>query len=168
MAPSTIYTLRKFTRRHKAALTTAAAFVTLLVLGSAVAAFQAVQNKAIAGTAKANEIKANRNAAAAVTARKASQEQSFKLAVDRGLALCRQRRVGGSKILTACHDGIARIWDVESREVIARCELPTRPPTADFFDSQGTQIVVADMTGNIYFWDATSNEKHRLAFGIST
>ena len=345
VAPSTFYTLRKFARRNKATLTTSAAFAALLLLGTAVATIQAVQNKKIARTATVNSLKAQESEAEAVAARQMSQEQSFDLATDRGLNLCRQQRVGegmhwlaraltlapagsepmqrvirvnlagwskklnqvetifphensvvcvavspdgtlvltgatdgtatlwtrdgdvvkrlkrhteethevgfsedgtlffttsysgdvqiwntksltlqcewghdhgamgaaliprpkglwfavsctdgnvtirdvetqkpleplakqphnvhdlrvsrdGSRIVTACHDGFARIWDVETRELIAEREhRPTRLASADFIDPQGTQAVVADMAGNIYFWDTVSDTEYRV------
>ena len=338
VAPSTLYTMRKFARRHKVSLMTASTFVASLLLSAAVATYQATQNMAIAKIAMENEAAAKRNAREADAARDVSQKLSFDLAVDRGLSLCRQQRVGegmhwlarglelapdgsdamqrvlraglagwtselnqvdaifphencvvcvavspdakliltgasdgtaklwtcngelikgldrhqeevhevgfsndgalfyttsysgevkiwdtqtrtrqhqwtyghgamgvafipyrdavqlavsctdgsvsirdpqtgkvepfvkllhnahdlrvsrdGSRILVACHDGYARIWEVATREQIVKRRYPTRLATADFANPQGTQIVVADLTGNIYFYDTTAD-----------
>jgi hypothetical protein len=66
-APSTLYTLRKFARRHQTGLTLAGAFVALLIAGAAVSTWQAVRAtraeraqsllRAEAERARANEMK---------------------------------------------------------------------------------------------------------------
>src|SRR6516162_7707457 len=63
--PSTTYRLRKFARKHKASLATAAGFAALLLLGTAVSAWQAVRATQAEVAALANEHQANANAAKA-------------------------------------------------------------------------------------------------------
>jgi WD40 repeat protein/tRNA A-37 threonylcarbamoyl transferase component Bud32 len=60
--PSTGYKLRKFARKHKAGLATAAGFAVLLVLGTAVSTWQAVRATQAEAVALVNEHQANDNA----------------------------------------------------------------------------------------------------------
>jgi WD40 repeat protein/serine/threonine protein kinase len=60
--PSAGYRLRKFTRKHKKLLTTAAAFAALLLLGVAASAWQAVRATEAEAVAQANERQAKDNA----------------------------------------------------------------------------------------------------------
>jgi WD40 repeat protein/serine/threonine protein kinase len=60
--PTAGYKLRKFARKHKAGLATAAGFAALLLLGTAVSAWQAVRATQAETVAMANEQKANTNA----------------------------------------------------------------------------------------------------------
>ncbi|HLJ95397.1 MAG TPA: serine/threonine-protein kinase [Gemmataceae bacterium] len=63
--PTTAYKLRKFARKHRAGLATAVGFAALLVLGTAVSAWQAVRATQAEAVALANEQQANANATAA-------------------------------------------------------------------------------------------------------
>jgi WD40 repeat protein/serine/threonine protein kinase len=63
--PTTGYRLRKFARIHKAGLATAVGFAALLVLGTAVSAWQAVRATQAETVALANELRADAHAAQA-------------------------------------------------------------------------------------------------------
>src|SRR5262249_25565693 len=63
--PTAGYKLRKFARKHKAGLATAAGFAALLVLGTAVSAWQAARARQAEAVARANEQQAAANAAQA-------------------------------------------------------------------------------------------------------
>src|SRR5207245_7797049 len=60
--PTTAYKLRKFARKHNAGLATAAGFAALLVLGTAVSAWQAVRATQAEAAALVHEQQANDNA----------------------------------------------------------------------------------------------------------
>jgi serine/threonine protein kinase len=63
--PTTGYKLRKFARKHKTGLATAGGFIALLVIGTAVSAWQAVRATQAETVAQANENKSRAHAAQA-------------------------------------------------------------------------------------------------------
>jgi WD40 repeat protein/serine/threonine protein kinase len=73
--PSAGYKLRKFARKHKAGLATVTAFVAVLVLGTAVSAWQAVRATQAEAVALANEQQANTNAVQAEEKEQQANEQ---------------------------------------------------------------------------------------------
>ncbi|MHC5025005.1 MAG: protein kinase domain-containing protein, partial [Planctomycetota bacterium] len=78
--PTAGYRLQKFVRRHRGPVIAACALVAVLVLGLAGTSFGLVEAKAARDDA--------------VRAREAQREFTFRMAVDRGLALCDGGRVG--------------------------------------------------------------------------
>lgn len=73
--PSVAYWLRKFARRNKAALATAAIVLAALVIGTAVSTWQAIRASQANQVAQANEVKALAAARAEKTARESEAEQ---------------------------------------------------------------------------------------------
>ena len=73
--PSAVYRLRKFIRRNKAALTTAAVVTAALVSGTAVSTWQAIRASQANAVARTNEAKALAFAAAEKTARESEADQ---------------------------------------------------------------------------------------------
>jgi WD40 repeat protein/serine/threonine protein kinase len=73
--PSAGYRLRKFARKYKKLLVTAAAFAALLLVGGATSAWQAVRATDAEGVANANAAKAEKNAQDATKQRDEAQRQ---------------------------------------------------------------------------------------------
>jgi WD40 repeat protein/serine/threonine protein kinase len=73
--PTAGYKLHKFTRKHKAALATAAGFAALLVFGTTISAWQAVQATQAKAEALINEHQASANAAAAQEKEREANQQ---------------------------------------------------------------------------------------------
>src|SRR5262249_28396861 len=105
--PSAMYKLRKYARRHRAAVLTAAAVAAALSLGTAIATWQAVvathaRNEATrqrdaATVARDAEAKARQQAdearSQAVAALGTSQRLTSRLTYERGQALCEQGQI---------------------------------------------------------------------------
>jgi hypothetical protein len=73
--PTVSYKLRKFARKHKTGLATAAAFTALLVLGTAISAWQAVRATQAEAVALVHEREANENAVQAQEKEQEAKQQ---------------------------------------------------------------------------------------------
>jgi WD40 repeat protein/serine/threonine protein kinase len=105
--PSAAYRLRKYVRRHRAAVLTAAAVAAALILGTAVATWQAIvataarneatQQRDAAAAARDAESKARQEAdearGQAVAALATSKRLTSRLTYERGQALCEQGQI---------------------------------------------------------------------------
>ncbi|MCH8218599.1 MAG: protein kinase [Planctomycetes bacterium] len=59
----------------------------------------------------------------------------------------------GKRLLWACHDNVALLWDLETHQLIARFSHTTRVMTADFVGPNGDRIATGDADGNVYLWE---------------
>ena len=48
----------------------------------------------------------------------------------------------GSRVVTACHDKSARVWDFHSRELLATFTHETRVMTVDFRGQDGSELAI--------------------------
>ena len=69
----------------------------------------------------------------------------------------------GTRVMTASWDGVARLWDAASGEMVAALEGHEGMLTSAEFNSDGTHMVTASSDGTARLWDvATGEELHRL------
>ncbi len=59
----------------------------------------------------------------------------------------------GTRILTACHDKNVRLWNFDSRRLLAVLQHGARVPTADFGGANDELVVTGDAAGNVYIWN---------------
>jgi serine/threonine protein kinase len=111
--PTAGYQLRKFARKHKAGLATAAGFAALLVLGTAVSAWQAVRATQAEGQANANAVQAQEKEQEANQQRDDAQQQRDEV---RALNDRLQRTLYASTMNLAQHTweagGVARVREL--------------------------------------------------------
>jgi WD40 repeat protein len=71
----------------------------------------------------------------------------------------------GKWVLTACHDKNARLWDFDSRELVATLKHDTQVVTAAFRGND--QVVTGDADGNVILWriqDALAEDDKTLEY----
>jgi hypothetical protein len=111
--PTTGYKLRKFARKHRKLLITAAAFAAVLVFGMATSVWQAVRATQAEAVALANEKKANANAVQAQEKEQDANQQRNEAQQQRDLA--QRQRDEVRALLYAAHMNLAhRAWEEAS------------------------------------------------------
>ena len=73
----------------------------------------------------------------------------------------------GSAIAAACHDSLARVWDVGSLELLHELKGHTDQVTACDFDPSGLNLVTGGRDRTIRFWDVRSGQLTRTINGLS-
>ena len=63
----------------------------------------------------------------------------------------------GSRLLTASHDGTARLWDIDG--VLTTTLRHLHPPTFAAFNSDGTRIVTLGTDDVAHVWDVASGNE---------
>ncbi|MEN6451173.1 MAG: protein kinase [Thermoguttaceae bacterium] len=171
--PSARYRLRKFVRKHRAALTTAAAVVVLLLAGAAISTWQAVRATRAEAAARAAEHEAEtrradaeRQRARAEANARDAREYAAKLQASEAQAKANAKRATDAKVLAEdsarqakesqrqAEEMARKMLEAQSRETAARVDAML--PTTQFSKVEISYLeeIVRTAEGNFRFVDA--------------
>jgi hypothetical protein len=80
--------------------------------------------------------------------------------------------LGTGRCVTACDEGFFRLWDVETRQMLAECKMPQRTPGQEFpldnlysvaVSPEGAYVIGGTEVGKLVRWDLPRNPNPQAA-----